>query len=547
MPGMPGAANMPAPVESPSAEPSSVEPSSAEPSSVEPPATQTTAVEPPAASPADTVSEPATTSAESSPQGETAVPAPTASATSTADTASAAPAGTEATETAAAQDSLVVPSGSEFNRPPAEINPDLPGQSVAPAQESVPAVVGTTDVPAPPAADTASASLPEPSLDGPSAPPAPVVDDAAPELALATPPAAAAGASPDLAAPSAETSPEAAELPPPPPLTPEEEALAKTAPAAEPSAAPVAEPSAEPPAEALPAESAALPRVISPGEDATDAGSAKTETTDEATLADKPKTGFSTEVPGVKVGGLPQIGVAPKVEEETDIAAAPETALTRNAIAFSNPEGKPTFAIILIDDGSPTLDRAALAALPIPVTFALDPMLPDIGKVAETYRKGGHEVVMLATGIPKGATASDLEVTFAAHDAALPQAVAVLDLPEGGFQSDRKLSADVVGIVGAGGRGVLTYDAGLDSAAQVASRDQVPAARIFRKLDAEGESAPTIRRYLDRAAFKAAQEGAVTVIGSAQPETVAAILAWTVEGRASQVALAPVSAVLVTK
>lgn len=495
MPGTPVAANMPAPAEPPAAELSAV--SQAEPAvseqAPEPVATETAAsgTEAPATAPKTTAAE---------------------------------------TETAAAQDSLDVPSGSEFNRPPAEINAELPGQSAAPAQESVPAVVGATDVPAPPAADTASAGLPEPSLEGPAAPSAPVAEDSAPQLALATAPAAP-GASPDLAAPAGETSPEAAELPPPPPLTPEEEALARTAPAA------------EAPAE----EGAALPRVISPGQDGTEAGTAKVETTGEATLPEKPKTGFETEVPGVKVGALPQIGVEPKADEETDMAAAPETALTRNAVSFSNPEGKPAFAIILIDDGSPTLDRAALAALPIPVTFALDPMLPDIGKVAETYRKGGHEVVMLATGIPKGATASDLEVTFAAHDAALPQAVAVLDLPEGGFQSDRKLAADVVGIVGAGGRGILTYDAGLDSAAQVASRDQVPSARIFRKLDAEGESASTIRRYLDRAAFKAAQEGAVTVIGSARPETVATILSWTVEGRASQVALAPVSAVLTAK
>lgn len=495
MPGTPVAANMPAPAEPPAAEPSAV-------SQAEPPVSEQ-------------VPEPVAT--------ETAASGTEAPATAPQTTAAE-------TETAAAQDSLDVPSGSEFNRPPAEINAELPGQSAAPAQESVPAVVGATDVPAPPAADTASAGLPEPSLEGPAAPSAPVAEDSAPQLALATAPAAP-GASPDLAAPAGETSPEAAELPPPPPLTPEEEALARTAPAE------------EAPAE----EGAALPRVISPGQDGAEAGTAKVETTGEATLPEKPKTGFETEVPGVKVGALPQIGVEPKADEETDMAAAPETALTRNAVSFSNPEGKPAFAIILIDDGSPTLDRAALAALPIPVTFALDPMLPDIGKVAETYRKGGHEVVMLATGIPKGATASDLEVTFAAHDAALPQAVAVLDLPEGGFQSDRKLSADVVGIVGAGGRGILTYDAGLDSAAQVASRDQVPSARIFRKLDAEGESASTIRRYLDRAAFKAAQEGAVTVIGSARPETVATILSWTVEGRASQVALAPVSAVLTAK
>ncbi len=91
---------------------------------------------------------------------------------------------------------------------------------------------------------------------------------------------------------------------------------------------------------------------------------------------------------------------------------------------------------------------------------------------------------------------------------------------------------------------MLTWDQGLNAADQVARREDVPAAVAFRDLDGAGEAAPVIRRYLDRAAFKAAQEGRVTVIGRARPETVAAILEWTVEGRAATVALAPLSAVL---
>ena len=68
--------------------------------------------------------------------------------------------------------------------------------------------------------------------------------------------------------------------------------------------------------------------------------------------------------------------------------------------------------------------------------------------------------------------------------------------------------------------------------------------RASRNLDADAENEATIRRYLDRAAFKAAQEGRVTVVGHTRPETIAALLAWSIEGRAATVALAPVSAVL---
>ncbi len=121
-------------------------------------------------------------------------------------------------------------------------------------------------------------------------------------------------------------------------------------------------------------------------------------------------------------------------------------------------------------------------------------------------------------------------MTFAAHDAALPQAVAVLDLPAGGFQNDRPLATMVVPIVKGQGRGLLTFDRGLNPADQVASREAVPAATVFRVLDAEDEPTAAIRRYLDRAAFKAAQAGRVVVVGRARPETVAALMEWSVEG-----------------
>jgi polysaccharide deacetylase 2 family uncharacterized protein YibQ len=104
----------------------------------------------------------------------------------------------------------------------------------------------------------------------------------------------------------------------------------------------------------------------------------------------------------------------------------------------------------------------------------------------------------------------------------------------------------VVPVLGAQGRGLVTFDRGLNAADQVARRTLVPAATIFRVLDGEGENAALMRRYLDRAAFKAAQEGQVLVLGSARPETVSAILEWAVEGRSTTVTLAPATAVLNT-
>jgi polysaccharide deacetylase 2 family uncharacterized protein YibQ len=252
---------------------------------------------------------------------------------------------------------------------------------------------------------------------------------------------------------------------------------------------------------------------------------------------------------GVVINRLPRIGDAPA--EATPAADAPTAApdldtrpVTQFAAAFENLDGKPTFAIVLIDPGTADLDREALATLPFPVTFALDPLDPETPARAAIYRSADKEVVMLATGIAEGAQASDVEVAFQTMAQALPEAVAVMDLADPTFQDRRPLASIVVPVVGAQGRGVLTWDQGLNAADQVARRDDVPAAVVFRDIGSAGADSAAIRRLLDRAVFKAGQDGRVAVAGTASPETVAALLEWTVEGRAATVALAPLTAVL---
>jgi polysaccharide deacetylase 2 family uncharacterized protein YibQ len=154
---------------------------------------------------------------------------------------------------------------------------------------------------------------------------------------------------------------------------------------------------------------------------------------------------------------------------------------------------------------------------------------------------------MLANGIPPGATAGDLAQTFQTLQDILPEAVGVIDQATAGFQDNRALATLVLPVIADQGRGLVTYDRGLNAADQIARRDGVPAAVIFRRLDGEGESQPVMRRYLDRAAFKAAQEGSVVVIGDTRADTVATILQWTIEGKASGVDLAPVTAVMARK
>lgn len=266
----------------------------------------------------------------------------------------------------------------------------------------------------------------------------------------------------------------------------------------------------------------------------------------------RPATGFGNKVDGVKTGRLPVIGAAASTTAEPSAAPAAGNVaggadlppVERYARAFENADKKPLFAIVLQDTGGPDIDREALAAIPFPVSFMIDPLLPDAATAAQIYRAAGQEVLMIASGIPAGAQASDLAVSFEAMAKALPEAVAVVDLEQGGFQGNRTLATQVLALVKDQGRGVLSWDRGLNAASQVARREGIPSALIFRALDAGNEGSPIIRRYLDRAAFKAAQDGRVVVAGQTRPETVAALLEWAVEGRAATVALAPATAVM---
>jgi hypothetical protein len=247
---------------------------------------------------------------------------------------------------------------------------------------------------------------------------------------------------------------------------------------------------------------------------------------------------------------LPRIGDAPAADpgaaaaSPDSAAEAPARALDRFAAPFENPSGRPLLGVILIDLGDQGIDRAALATLPFPVTFAIPAGRPDAAAAAAAHRAAGYEVVILAEGLPAGATAADIEVAFGAFLAAVPEAVAVLDAPEGGFQGDRTAAGQVAMILADTGHGLILHDRGLNTAAQLAARAGVPAALVFRDLDRAGENPSTIRRYLDRAVFKAGQEGRVLVLGRTRPETVTAIFSWAMEGRAETVAFAPVSAFL---
>ncbi|MBC7676874.1 MAG: divergent polysaccharide deacetylase family protein [Rhodoferax sp.] len=440
------------------------------------------------------------------------------------------------------------PAGSEFAKPLPDTAPVAPAADVAPAPNAMgqaplapPATDATTQTDTPSVAPKTGLAAPKP-LDVPR-------EGGDAGVSASVPAGADDGAKISPEPPGQLTLPQADNAPAP---AQDPEPAAEKAPFKPlPEILPVPELPAEPSLQLTP------DAVLVP-----DAGPVQVPATkSSATL--EPTPSLDGVVDGVTVGRLPTIGDAPAVPEGSAAPAAENAPvgstelvidgqadvppLQKYARAFDNVDAKPLFSIILIDTGGADVDRAALAALPFPVTFALDPLAPNAAAASAIYRAAGQEIIMVATGIPAGATASDLEVTFQAHAAALPEAVAVIDTEFGAFQADRPMATQVVPILKAQGRGLISWDRGLNAADQVAEREGLPSGMVFRKLDGKGENKSAVRRALDRAAFKAAQDGRVMVIGQTLPETVAALMEWAVKGRSASVALAPVSAVLTVK
>lgn len=243
--------------------------------------------------------------------------------------------------------------------------------------------------------------------------------------------------------------------------------------------------------------------------------------------------GEATQTPGSD-------GPTAEVDETPEQAPA----YVRFAAPYENPEGKPLLSVILVDNGQ-LGDAAvpAVASIPFPVTVGLDANAPGATVLMEAYRAVGVEVIALAT-LPQGAQPTDVEVTLEAAFAAVPEAIGLLDAGAGGLQSELAATDQVMARLVAEGRGLVTQTQGLNMALRSAEAAGVPAGVIYRDLDAEGQDARVIRRFLDQAAFRARQQSGVVLVGRVRPDTLSALILWGTANRAGDVTFAPVSAVL---
>ena len=412
--------------------------------------------------------------------------------------------------------------------------PETPAEEaepVADAQEAAPARPPSPEAPDAPEAGTTPREIarvddaaPAPSVaNAPGARPTPEATEApaVPGVPEDTP----GGETPDLAeAPRPDPAPPAAAPAPPPAETAPDLAEAPEPPAAGAAAPPDTADPVDPPevAETAPPEPDTAPRRIEP---------------------DAPRT--AERVPTVRTNRLPQIGgvEAPESEPAPELADTPQGdgALERYSAPFDNPGGQPVIAVVLVLD--PAGGDAMLDGVPFPVTVAIDAAAPGASEAAARLRAAGRELVLIPS-LPEGATPADVEVALQSSLDLLPEAVAVMDGVPQGPAADRNAVAQMVAAAAASGHGLVSFPRGFNTAIQLAERDGVPAALIFREIDAGNADMGAIRMALDRAAFRARQEGGVVLAGRARPETVAALTEWALGDRAESIALAPVSAVL---
>jgi uncharacterized protein len=437
--------------------------------------------------------------------------------------------------------------------------------------------------PPPQMADTAPAPMetaepaiapvqPTPEEPAPVAEPAPVTAMSVPEAE--TPPGAEDVAAPpaapeltqtlEMEQPADPAEPAAPQMTPDEPIFPNPMALAPMEPSA-PDAVAIAPAPAEPqppvtatdPAgnsapDAEPADDRPVAEVAPEAPDAPLVAENPAETPEPAAPAEgRPTVGVPAAITaerdtGVTVNRLPT-ALAPEQKPDAPAAASPVAAIKRFGQPFVNPDDKPLMSILLIDQGSDLeggeVGIAALRSFPYPISFAVDVSLPDAADRMTIYRNEGFEV-MAMVDLPEGAQPSDAETTLAVAFNRLPEVIGVLEGLGAGLQPDRAVADQVTAILGQGGYGLVTQDKGLNTMPKLAVKEGVPAAPIFRDFDSKDQTPTVIRRFLDQAAFKAGLEGSVIMLGRMRPETISALLVWGLQDRASQVSLAPISAVL---
>jgi polysaccharide deacetylase 2 family uncharacterized protein YibQ len=203
-------------------------------------------------------------------------------------------------------------------------------------------------------------------------------------------------------------------------------------------------------------------------------------------------------------------------------------------------DGKPMLSIILIDDAQRALGPDAISGLAFPVSIAIDPASPDVFEHGLEYLNKGFDVLAHG-GFAQNPTAQDIATGAEGILKDMPYTIGFLEQNKGSLQSSREAVKQLSTSAVLGGQGIVVHDKGFNPAISLADKAGVPALVITTDIDGAGQNISAIRRQLDGAAFKARQKGAVVLLGRLKPDTVTALLQWSLQSRAQSVAIVPVS------
>lgn len=254
----------------------------------------------------------------------------------------------------------------------------------------------------------------------------------------------------------------------------------------------------------------------------------------------RPETGGETRLPGTNASPVEVPTNAPEAPAE------PEEELPA-LVAFGAPyDGDliaPVMAGLFIDVPSARPDADTLAALPVGVTFAVDPSTEGASDAIATYRGAGHEVILVLE-TPAGAQPSDVDQVFQSTLADFPDVIGVIGDGTNGFQSNRAQIQQVITNLADQGHGLLLYPQGLNAGLQLADKGGVPAALTSRTVDGGGETVSAMSRILSRIAFQASKDQTAIAVGHTGTGALGAYADWVAAGKTNGVNIAPVSVLL---
>ena len=209
-------------------------------------------------------------------------------------------------------------------------------------------------------------------------------------------------------------------------------------------------------------------------------------------------------------------------------------------------EDKPILSIVLVVDEQSQVDIQALKDIPFPLSLGIDVANFEGAKLMNLYRSNGFEVAAIVD-YPNAASEQEINDTLVSGLNRLDKTIAVIEGSPGNLQKTRSRSEQTASILSQSGHGLLVHEKGLNTIVREAKALGVPVRTIYRDLIELTGDSRTFRRFLDGAAFRARQEGkdsAIVVTASLHPETLGALLLWSLQNRSQSVTIAPLSQAL---